>query len=167
MVIICERNHNFDYNIVFWTCNCVLCVLVRCYLSGHLFYFNTLNGAISYRSKASWALLVFITINIQELQNKTVVLQANAIGRSAKTVREFLEKHYTPEVAADEKECIKLALKALLEVVQTGGKNLELATMKKGQPLKVPYDKPIKPKSCCPFSIFDNNDLSSVLLCIY
>ena len=63
--------------------------------------------------------------------------QANAIGRSAKTVREFLEKHYTDEVANNDKECIKLALKALLEVVQTGGKNVELATMKRGEPLKV------------------------------
>ncbi|KAH3711006.1 proteasome subunit alpha type-7-like [Dreissena polymorpha] len=61
--------------------------------------------------------------------------KANAIGRSAKTVREFLEKHYTDELAADDKECIKLALKALLEVVQTGGKNVELSIMKRGQPL--------------------------------
>ncbi|XP_060553344.1 proteasome subunit alpha type-7-like [Ruditapes philippinarum] len=40
--------------------------------------------------------------------------KANAIGRSAKTVREFLEKHYTDEVAGDDKECIKLTLKSLL-----------------------------------------------------
>ena len=46
--------------------------------------------------------------------------QANAIGRSAKTVREFLEKHYTDEVADSDDETIKLAIKALLEV----GKNL-------------------------------------------
>ena len=44
------------------------------------------------------------------------VLQANAIGRSAKTVREFLEKHYTDEVADSDDETIKLAIKALLEV---------------------------------------------------
>jgi len=43
-------------------------------------------------------------------------LQANAIGRSAKTVREFLEKHYTDEVADSDDETIKLAIKALLEV---------------------------------------------------
>ena len=42
--------------------------------------------------------------------------QANAIGRSAKTVREFLEKHYTDEVADSDDETIKLAIKALLEV---------------------------------------------------
>merc|ERR1711887_394050 len=45
--------------------------------------------------------------------------KANTIGRSAKTVREFLEKHYTEELAASESECIKLTLKALLEVVQS------------------------------------------------
>ena len=44
------------------------------------------------------------------------IYQANAIGRSAKTVREFLEKHYTEEVADSDDETIKLAIKALLEV---------------------------------------------------
>ena len=63
--------------------------------------------------------------------------KANAIGRSAKTVREFLEKHYTDEVATNDKECIKLALKALLEVVQSGGKNVELAIMREKEPLKM------------------------------
>ena len=37
--------------------------------------------------------------------------QANAIGRSAKTVREFLEKHYSDETAASDTETIKLAIK--------------------------------------------------------
>ncbi|CAG5136807.1 unnamed protein product [Candidula unifasciata] len=40
---------------------------------------------------------------------------------------EFLEKHYTEEVQANDDECIKLTLKALLEVVQSGGKNMEVA----------------------------------------
>ena len=66
-----------------------------------------------------------------------VLMQANAIGRSAKTVREFLEKHYTEEVASTEKESVKLALKALLEVVQSGSKNMELAIMRRNEPLKV------------------------------
>lgn len=43
-------------------------------------------------------------------------IQANAIGRSAKTVREFLEKNYTDEAIAGDNEAIKLAIKALLEV---------------------------------------------------
>jgi len=63
--------------------------------------------------------------------------KANAIGRSAKTVREFLEKHYTDEVADSDDETIKLAIKALLEVVQSGGKNIELAVMRKGENLKI------------------------------
>ena len=42
--------------------------------------------------------------------------KANAIGRSAKTVREFLEKNYNADVAATEEATIKLAVKALLEV---------------------------------------------------
>jgi len=63
--------------------------------------------------------------------------KANAIGRSAKTVREFLEKHYTEEVVSTEKETIKLALKALLEVVQSGSKNMEVAIMRSGEALKM------------------------------
>ncbi|KAL5021545.1 hypothetical protein ScPMuIL_000700 [Solemya velum] len=63
--------------------------------------------------------------------------KANAIGRSAKTVREFLEKHYTEEVSNSNEECIKLVLKALLEVVQSGAKNVELAVMKDKEPLKM------------------------------
>lgn len=63
--------------------------------------------------------------------------KANAIGRSAKTVREFLEKNYTPETAASDNETTKLALKALVEVVQSGSKSVELAVMKKGEPLKL------------------------------
>ncbi|XP_062916386.1 proteasome subunit alpha type-7 isoform X1 [Mobula hypostoma] len=41
--------------------------------------------------------------------------KANAIGRSAKTVREFLEKNYTDEAMATDNDTIKLAIKALLE----------------------------------------------------
>lgn len=63
--------------------------------------------------------------------------KANATGRSAKTVHEFLEKYYSPEEVATEKGTIKLAIKALLEVVQSGQKNLEIAVMRRGQPLQV------------------------------
>ena len=58
--------------------------------------------------------------------------KANAIGRNAKTVREFLEKNWTSEAVETEEGATKLAVKALLEVVQLGGKNLELAVMRKG-----------------------------------
>lgn len=61
--------------------------------------------------------------------------KANATGRSAKTVREFLEKYYTDEEVASVEGTIKLAIRALLEVVQSGQKNLEIAVMKRGQPM--------------------------------
>lgn len=63
--------------------------------------------------------------------------KANATGRSAKTVREFLEKHYKEEEVADENGAVKLAIKALLEVAQSGQKNLEIAVMEKDKPLKM------------------------------
>ncbi|KAJ1923288.1 Proteasome subunit alpha type-4 [Tieghemiomyces parasiticus] len=53
--------------------------------------------------------------------------KANAIGRSAKTVREFLEKHYKDD--ADRADTVKLAVRSLLEVVQTGAKNIEIVVM--------------------------------------
>jgi len=62
---------------------------------------------------------------------------ANAIGRSAKTVREFLEKSYTAELVSSERETIKLALRALLEVVQSGSKNMEVAVMRRHKPLEI------------------------------
>ncbi|XP_052754595.1 proteasome subunit alpha type-7-1 [Achroia grisella] len=63
--------------------------------------------------------------------------KANATGRSAKTVREFLEKNYTAEEVATEKGAVKLAIRALLEVVQSGQKNLEIAVMRRGQPMQM------------------------------
>lgn len=61
--------------------------------------------------------------------------RANSTGRSAQTVREFLEKNYTAEIASKDDQVIKLAIKALLEVVQ--GKNLEVAIMKNKTPMKL------------------------------
>lgn len=53
--------------------------------------------------------------------------KANAIGRSSKTVREFLEKNHKDDMSRD--EAIKLTIKSLLEVVQTGAKNIEISIM--------------------------------------
>ncbi|KAG2207038.1 hypothetical protein INT46_001883 [Mucor plumbeus] len=61
--------------------------------------------------------------------------KANAIGRSSKTVREFLEKNYSEDM--DEKNTIKLAIKSLLEVVQTGAKNIEIAVMTSDNTVKL------------------------------
>lgn len=61
--------------------------------------------------------------------------KANSTGRSAQTVREFLEKNYSAEIAAKDDQVIKLAIRALLEVVQ--GKNLEVAIMTHKTPMKL------------------------------
>jgi 20S proteasome subunit alpha 4 len=61
--------------------------------------------------------------------------KANAIGRSSKTVREFLERNYKDDMSRD--DTIKLTIKSLLEVVQTGAKNIEIAILEKGRPLEV------------------------------
>jgi 20S proteasome subunit alpha 4 len=50
-------------------------------------------------------------------------------------VREFLEKYHTPEEVSTERGTVKLAIRALLEVVQSGQKNLEIAVMRHGEPL--------------------------------
>lgn len=69
--------------------------------------------------------------------------KANAIGKNSKTVREYLEKNYTDEVAASDSECTKLAVKSLLEVVESGGRNIEVATMKLNEPLKIWTDEEV------------------------
>jgi len=61
--------------------------------------------------------------------------KANATGRSDKTVREYLEKNYKAEEMAVDDKAIRLAIRALLEVVQ--GRNLEVAVMRKNQKLKM------------------------------
>ncbi|KAF8653936.1 hypothetical protein HU200_062074 [Digitaria exilis] len=52
--------------------------------------------------------------------------KANATGRNSNSMREFLEKNYKDTSG---KETIKLAIRALLEVVESGGKNIEVAVM--------------------------------------
>lgn len=61
--------------------------------------------------------------------------KANAIGRSSKTVREFLERNYKEYM--DREATIRLAIKSLLEVVQTGAKNIEIALMAPGAPMEM------------------------------
>ncbi|KAJ3392565.1 Proteasome subunit alpha type-4 [Lobulomyces angularis] len=61
--------------------------------------------------------------------------KANSIGRSSKTVREFLEKNYQENM--NKYDSVKLTVKSLLEVVQTGAKNIEIAVMEVDGLLKV------------------------------
>ncbi|KAJ2687847.1 Proteasome subunit alpha type-4 [Coemansia spiralis] len=55
--------------------------------------------------------------------------KANSIGRNSQTVREYLEKHYSEGIC--EADAVKLAVKSLLEVVQTGAKNIEILVITK------------------------------------
>lgn len=61
--------------------------------------------------------------------------KANAIGRSSKTVREFLERNHKDNMTRD--ETIELTIKSLLEVVQAGAKNIELAIMQPGKEVEM------------------------------
>ena len=65
----------------------------------------------------------------------TLTRKANAIGRSSKTVREFLERNHKEDM--DREETLKLTIKSLLEVVQTGAKNIEIAIMSSGKKLEM------------------------------
>lgn len=51
-------------------------------------------------------------------------------GRNAKSLREFLEKNY--EETMSEKQAAKLAIQALLEVVDSGAKNMEICVVRQG-----------------------------------
>lgn len=53
--------------------------------------------------------------------------KANATGRNSKTVREYLEKNFE-ETSGD--DTVKLAIKSLMEVVEPGSKNIEIAVMR-------------------------------------
>ncbi|ETI24550.1 proteasome component PRE6 [Cladophialophora carrionii CBS 160.54] len=61
--------------------------------------------------------------------------KANAIGRSSKTVREFLERNHKDDM--DREATISLTIKSLLEVVQTGAKNIEIAIMAPGKTIEM------------------------------
>lgn len=54
--------------------------------------------------------------------------KANAVGRNSKSLLELLEKQYKDGCSED--EALKLAVKALLEVVESGAKSIEVAIMR-------------------------------------
>jgi len=58
--------------------------------------------------------------------------KATAIGKNSKTVVDFLEKKYVADM--DEEATVRLALKALLEVTEASGKNIDAILMTKAGP---------------------------------
>ncbi|XP_075985367.1 proteasome subunit alpha type-7-1-like [Anticarsia gemmatalis] len=63
--------------------------------------------------------------------------KAASTGRHDKTVREYLEKHYNSETVATDSRAIKLAIRALMEAMHTGQYNLDVAVIKRGEPVKI------------------------------
>jgi 20S proteasome subunit alpha 4 len=84
---------------------------------------------------SAWYALSPVLPGRHHISNNFRNRKANAIGRSSKTVREFLERNHKPDM--DREETIKLTVKSLLEVVQTGAKNIEIAIMSPGKLLEM------------------------------
>ncbi|KAM3341981.1 hypothetical protein P3S68_026947 [Capsicum galapagoense] len=59
--------------------------------------------------------------------------KANAIGRNSNSIRDFLEKNYKETSG---QETVKLAIRTLLRVVESGGKNIEVTVMTKEHGLR-------------------------------
>lgn len=65
--------------------------------------------------------------------------KAGCIGRNVKTVEDFLEKKYEDNMDRD--TTIRTAIKALLEVIEPSGKNVEVLVMDKDGPKMLPDDE--------------------------
>jgi 20S proteasome subunit alpha 4 len=55
---------------------------------------------------------------------------ANAIGRNSKPVVEYLEKNIKDGESMNEQQTIRMAISAMLEVIEAGGKNMEVGVMR-------------------------------------
>merc|ERR1712013_884331 len=62
-------------------------------------------------------------------------------GRNAKSLREFLEKNWEDDMT--EAQCVKLAIQVLLEVVDSGSKNMEICVVRKGNVRETMKDEDI------------------------
>lgn len=67
--------------------------------------------------------------------------KAEALGKNAKAVREYLEKNY---VEGDEETSLRIAVRALMEGVEASTKNMEVAVLVEGQPLRYLDDEAVE-----------------------
>lgn len=67
--------------------------------------------------------------------------KAIAIGKNGEKVNEFLEKKYVENM--EYKEAIKVVLESMLEYVEAGSKNIEVAVMNKENNMKFISDEEI------------------------
>ncbi|XP_022818600.1 proteasome subunit alpha type-7-1-like [Spodoptera litura] len=63
--------------------------------------------------------------------------KATTTGKYDKTAREFLEKYYNAEAVENDNAAMKLAIRTILEVVHSGQRNLDVAVIKRGQPVSM------------------------------
>ncbi|XP_035452182.1 proteasome subunit alpha type-7-1-like [Spodoptera frugiperda] len=61
--------------------------------------------------------------------------KATTTGKYDKTAREYLEKYYNEEAVENDDAAMKLAIRTILEVVHSGQRNLDVAVIKRGQPV--------------------------------
>ncbi|XP_037965581.2 proteasome subunit alpha type-7-1, partial [Plutella xylostella] len=62
--------------------------------------------------------------------------KAAAVGRREGGVQEFLEASYSADLVATDQGAVRLALRGLVQVLETGQKNLDVVIIKKDQPIK-------------------------------
>ena len=86
---------------------------------------------------------IFAYISLTSVLTYLYPSKANAIGgRNEKAVREFLEKSWV--AGASEEDSVRLTIRALLEVVDSGSKNMEVAVMRKGQEVSMVSDEKLE-----------------------
>lgn len=100
-----ERTHAVGMNLIILKKNLI-----------QLFVYTLASNDVTITTTCGCSIVVVSWKYLIKLNPSNPFPQANAIGRSAKTVREFLEKNYTDEAIASDNDAIKLAIKALLEV---------------------------------------------------
>jgi len=61
--------------------------------------------------------------------------KAAATGRSMKVLKEFLEKNYKDDLSSE--DAIKLAVQTLMEVVESGSKNIQVAVMRFNEKMEI------------------------------